>query len=93
MGCYYPPLQKYNNMKKEQNYCIANDNAKEALKELMFDANKVKWLRKYQSLFKKVSIKTKGFPEIANCNLNGITYCFIIEFHHEYQLVQHELTN
>lgn len=80
-------------MKKEQNYCIANDNAKEALKELMFDANKVKWLRKYQSLFKKVSIKTKGFPEIANCNLNGITYCFIIKFHQEYKLVQHELTN
>ena len=38
-------------MKKEKDLCIANDNAKEALKELMFDANKVKWLRKYQGLF------------------------------------------
>ena len=80
-------------MKKEKDFCIANENAKEALKELMFDANKVKWLRKYQGLFKKVSIRPKGLPEIANCNLNGITYCFISEFHHEYQLVQHELTN
>ena len=80
-------------MKEEKDFCISNENAKEALKELMFDANKVKWLRKYQGLFKKVSIKPKGLPEIANCNLNGITYCFIIEFHHEYQLVQHELTN
>jgi hypothetical protein len=38
-------------MKKEQDFWIANENAKEALKELMFDANKVKWLRKYQGLF------------------------------------------
>jgi len=80
-------------MKKEQDFWIANENAKEALKELMFDANKVKWLRKYQGLFKKVSISPKGLPEIANCNLNGITYCFISEFHQEYKLVQHELSN
>ena len=80
-------------MKKERDFWIANENAKEALKELMFDANKVKWLRKYQGLFKKVSIKPKGLPEIANCNLNGITYCFIIEFHQEYKLVQNELSN
>ena len=80
-------------MKKEQDFWIANENAKEALKELMFDANKVKWLRKYQGLFKKVSIRPKGLPEIVNCNFHGITYCFISEFHHEYQLIQHELTN
>ena len=80
-------------MKKEQDFWIANENAKEALKELMFDTNKVKWLTKYQSLFKKVSIKPKGLPEIVNCNFHGITYCFISEFYHEYQLVKHELTN
>lgn len=80
-------------MKKENDFWIANENAKEALKELTFDANKVKWLTKYQWLFKKVSIKPKGLPLVVNCNLNGITYCFIIEFHQEYQLVQHELTN
>ena len=80
-------------MKKEKDFCIANDNAKEALKELMFDANKVKWLRKYQGLFKKVTIRPKGLPGIANCNLNGITYSFISEFYQEYNLVQLELTN
>ena len=80
-------------MKKENDFWIANENAKEALKELMFDDNKVKWLTKYLWLFKKVSIKPKGLPVIVNCNLNGITYCFISEFHQEYQLVQHELTN
>ena len=80
-------------MKKEKDFCIANENAKEALKELMFDANKVRWLRKYQGLFKKVSIKPKGLPVIVNCNLKGITYCFISEFHHEYKIVQHELNN
>lgn len=74
-------------------YLVADENCKEALKELMFDTNKVKWLRKYEGLFKKVSIKPKGLPEIANCNLNGITYCFIIEFHQEYILLQRELSN
>ena len=78
---------------KKKNFWIANENAKEALNELMFDTNKIKQLRKYQGLFKKVSIRPKGLTEIVTCNLNGITYCFIIEFHHEYQLVQHELTN
>ena len=80
-------------MKTEKDFCIANENAKEALKELMFDANKVKWLRKYQDLFQKVSLKPKGLPEIVNCNFHGITYCFISEFHHEYQLVKRELNN
>lgn len=80
-------------MKKENDYWIANENAREALKELMFDANKVKWLTKYQRLFQKVSIKPKDLPVIVNCNLNGITYCIISEFHQEYQLVEQELTN
>jgi len=80
-------------MKKEQDFWIANENAKEALKELMFDANKVKWLTKYQRLFQKVSLKPKGLPEIVNCNFHGITYCFISEFHKEYLLVIHELNN
>jgi hypothetical protein len=57
-------------MKTEKDFCIANENAKEALKELMFDANKVKWLIKYQDLFKKVSIRPKGLPEIVNCNFH-----------------------
>jgi hypothetical protein len=38
-------------MKKEKDFWIANENAKVALNELMFDAKKVKWLRKYQKLF------------------------------------------
>ena len=80
-------------MKNEFDYLSTNENCKKALKELMFDANKVKWLRKYKGLFKKVSISPKGLPEIVNCNLNGITYCFIIEFHQEYKIVEHELTN
>ena len=80
-------------MKKEQDFWITNENAKEALKELMFNGNKLKWLTKYQSLFKKVSIKPKGLPEIVNCNFHGITYCFISEFHKEYLLVIHELKN
>ena len=80
-------------MKKEQDFWIANENTKEVLKELMFDANKVKLLTKYQRLFQKVSIKPKGLPEIVNCNFHGITYCFISEFHHEYLLVHHELNN
>ena len=80
-------------MKTEKDFCIANDNAKEALKELMFDANKVKWLSKYQRLFQKVSLKPKGLLEIVNCNFHEITYCFISEFHQEYQLVEQELTN
>jgi len=44
-------LEKYNKMKKEKDFWIANENAKVALNELMFDAKKVKWLRKYQKLF------------------------------------------
>ena len=80
-------------MKKEQDFWIANENAKEALKELMFDANKVKWLTKYQRLFQKVSLKHKVLPELVNCNFYGLTYCFEREFHHESLLVQHELNN
>jgi hypothetical protein len=80
-------------MIKEKDFWIANENCKEALKELLFDANKVKWLIKYQGLFRKVLIKPKGLPEIVNCNLNGITYCFIIEFHQKYKLAKHELSN
>ena len=80
-------------MFNEIDYLLADENYKEALKELIFDAIKVKWLRKYLGLFKKITIRPKGLAEIVNCNLNGITYCFISEFHQEYKLVQHELTN
>ena len=80
-------------MKKEKDFWIANENCMEALKELMFDANKVKWLRKYQKPLNKVIIQPEGLPAIVNCNLNGITYCFISEFYQEYRLVQLELTN
>ena len=52
-----------------------------------------RWFKKYQGLLKKVTIWPKGLTEIVICNLNGIAYCFIIEFQQEYQLVQHELTN
>jgi hypothetical protein len=48
-------------MKKEQDFWIANENTKEVLKELMFDANKVKLLTKYQRLFQKVSLKPKDY--------------------------------
>jgi len=80
-------------MKKEFDYLSTNENCKKALKELMFDPNKVKWLKKYQKLLNKVIIQPEGLPEIVNCNLNGITYSFISEFYQEYRLVQLELTN
>jgi hypothetical protein len=73
-------------------YFVADENCKEALKELMIEENKIKWLSKYEKLFKKVSISPLGLPNIANANFNGVNYHFIGEFHHEYQLVQHELT-
>ena len=57
-------------MDNEIDYLVADENCKQAIKELMFDANKVKWLSKYQSLFKKVSLKPKGLPEIVNCNFH-----------------------
>ena len=80
-------------MKNEFDYLSTNENCKKALKELMFDAKKVKWLRKYQKLFNKVIIQPEGLPELVNCNLNGITYSLISEFYQEYGLVQHKLTN
>ena len=80
-------------MENEMDYFVADENCKEALKELMFDPNKVKWLRKYQRLLNKIIIQPEGLPEIVNCNLNGITYSFINEFYQEYRLVQLELTN
>ena len=48
-------------MKKEQDFWIANENAKEALKELMFDANKIKWLTKYQSFSKRSQLSLKDY--------------------------------
>ena len=80
-------------MENEFDYFIADENCKQAIKQLMSDANKVKWLRKYQKLLNKVIIQPEGLPEIVNCNLNGITYSFISEFYQEYRLVQLELTN
>jgi hypothetical protein len=80
-------------MENEFDYFIADENCKQAIKQLLSDANKVKWLRKYQKLLNKVIIQPEGLPEIVNCNLNGITYSFISEFYQEYRLVQLELTN
>lgn len=80
-------------MKIEFDYLVADENCKEALKELMIDANKVKWLRKYEKLFKKVSISPLGLPNIANANFDGVNYPFIGEFHRVYQLVMQDLSN
>ena len=80
-------------MENEFDYFIADENCKQAIKQLLSDANKVKWLRKYQKLLNKVIIQPEGLPAIVNCNLNGITYSFISEFYQEYRLVQLELTN
>ena len=66
---------------------MADDYCKEAIKVLMFDANKEKWLRRYCKLFMKVSICPTGHPNIANANLDGINYPLIGEFHRVYQLV------
>ena len=41
-------------MENEMNYLVADENCKEALKELMIEENKIKWLSKYEKLFKKV---------------------------------------
>jgi hypothetical protein len=46
-------------MKKEKDFWIANENYKEALKKLILDTNKLKWLTKYQRFFQNVSLKTK----------------------------------
>ena len=80
-------------MDNEIDYLVADENCKEAIKELMFDANKLKWLRKYKRLFKKVSICPSGLPNIANSNFDGVNYGFIREFHNEFQLVLLELSN
>jgi hypothetical protein len=74
-------------------FLVADENCKEALKELMFDPNKVKWLSKCEKLFKKVSISPLGLPNIANANFNGVNYHFIGEFHMVYQRVMQDLTN
>ena len=79
-------------MKKENDFWIANENAKEALKELMFDANKVKWLMEYRWLFEKVTIHPKGLPRIIIANFNGVRYDFIIDFCRKYQIVEFEIT-
>ena len=80
-------------MEKEMDYLVADENCKEALKELMIEENKIKWLSKYEKLFKKVSISPLGLPNIANANFNGVNYHFIGEFHMVYQRVMQDLTN
>ena len=74
-------------------YLVADENCKEALKELMIEENKIKWLSKYEKLFKKVSISPIGLPKIANVNFDGVNYPFIGEFHRVYQRVTQNLTN
>ena len=80
-------------MENEIDYLVADENCKEAIKELMFDANKIKWLCKYSKLFKKVSICPTELPNIANANFDGVNYSFIKVFHNKFQLVNLELSN
>jgi hypothetical protein len=80
-------------MEKEIDYLVANENCKEAIKELMFNGKKSKWLLKYKRLFKKVSIHPKGLPSVANANFDGFNYGFIRDFHYEYAQVLLEITN
>jgi len=80
-------------MENEMDYLVADENCKEALKELMIEENKIKWLSKYEKLFKKVSISPLGLPNIANANFDGVNYPFIGKFHRVYQRVTQNLTN
>jgi hypothetical protein len=87
-----PPLKTIT-MEKEIDYLEADESCKEAMNELMINANKEKWLRKYCKLFKKISICPTGLANIANANFDGINYISIRVFHNEYQLVHLELSN
>jgi hypothetical protein len=80
-------------MENEMDFLVADENCKEALKELMIEENNIKWLSKYEKLFKKVSISPLGLPNIANANFDGVNYPFIGEFHRVYQLVMQDLSN
>ena len=68
------PHTKKTEMKKEFDYLVKNENCKEALKELMFYANHVKWLSEYsgsvgatifinylKNIFKNLNLK------VSNC--------------------------
>ena len=79
-------------MENEFDYFIADENCKQAIKQLMSDANKVKWLKEYRWLFQKVTIHPKGLPRIIIANFNGVRYDFIIDFCKKYQIVEFEIT-
>ncbi len=79
-------------MENEFDYFIADENCKQAIKQLMSDANKVKWLKEYRWLFQKVTIHPKGLPRIIIANFNGVQYDFIIDFCRKYQIVEFEIT-
>ncbi len=80
-------------MENEIDFIVADENCKEAMSQLVLFANKEIWLRKYNKLYKKVSICPTGLPNIANAYCNGVNYSYIRLFHNEYQLVHLELSN
>jgi len=87
------PTLKIIKMDNEIDYLVADENCKQAIKELMFDANRLKWLKKYRRLYEKVNLSPKELPNVANANFNGVVYGFIKDFHKEYSLVLLEITN
>jgi hypothetical protein len=87
------PTLKIIKMNNEIDYLVADENCKQAIKELMFDANRLKWLKKHKRLFDKISLSPKELPNVANASFNGVVYGFIKDFHKEYSLVLLEITN
>lgn len=77
-------------MENEFDYLVADENCKQAMNELLLNANKEQWLRKYKRLFNKVTICPTGLPSTANSNFDGVNYGFVREFHNAYQLIHLE---
>ncbi len=87
------PTLKIIKMDNEIDYLVADENCKQAIKELMFDANRLKWFKKYRRLYEKVNLSPKELPNVANANFDGVVYGFIKDFHKEYSLVLLEIKN
>jgi hypothetical protein len=80
-------------MENEFDYLVADENCKQALTELIVNANRLKWIKEYKWLFQKVTIRETELPRVVNANFNGVIYGYIVDFCREYQLVELELTN
>ena len=54
------------------------------IKSNMSEPNVDVWAQKYKSLSERISFGTKGFPKIADANIDGIHFTYISQFHHLY---------